>query len=81
MATLIAMNAMTVKTFLDTNIVLYAIGQDTHKKTVARQLIATSPVVSAQVINESVNVCLKKFKFDKAQAYAFADTVMNKAEL
>jgi predicted nucleic acid-binding protein len=45
---------MTVKVFLDTNIVLYAIGQDTNKKAVARQLIAASPMVSAQVINESV---------------------------
>ena len=75
------MNVMTAKAFLDTNIVLYAIGQDTHKKAVARQLIATNPMVSAQVINESVNVCLKKFKFDKKQAYAFADTVMNKVNV
>lgn len=72
---------MTDKVFLDTNIVLYAIGQDMHKKAVARQLIATIPMVSAQVINECVNVCLKKFKFDKKQAYAFADTVMNKVNV
>jgi len=72
---------MTAKTFLDTNIVLYTIGQDTHKKTVARQLIASNPMVSAQVINECVNVCLKKFKFDKKQAYAFADTLMNKVNV
>ena len=61
---------MTAKTFLDT-----------HKKTVARQLIASNPMVSAQVINECVNVCLKKFKFDKKQAYAFADTLMNKVNV
>lgn len=72
---------MTAKIFLDTNIVLYAVGQDTHKKTVARQILASSPVVSAQVINECVNVCLKKFKFDKKQAYAFADAVMNKVNV
>lgn len=72
---------MTVKIFLDTNIVLYAIGQDPHKKAVARQLIAANPMVSAQVINESVNVCLKKFKFDKKQAYAFADAVMNRVDV
>lgn len=72
---------MTDKVFLDTNIVLYAIGQDMHKKAVARQLIATIPMVSAQVINECVNVCLKKFKFDKKQAYAFADTVLNKVNV
>ena len=38
-------------------------------------------MVSAQVINESVNVCLKKLKFDKVQAYAFADIVMNKVNV
>ena len=72
---------MTAKSFLDTNIVLYTIGQDARKKTLARQLIAASPMVSAQVINESVNVCLKKLKFDKVHAYAFADIVMNKVNV
>lgn len=72
---------MTAKIFLDTNIVLYAVGQDAHKKMVARRLLATSPMVSAQVINESVNVCLKKFKFDKRQAYAFAEAVMDKVNV
>lgn len=72
---------MTVKAFLDTNIVLYVLGQDAQKKTVARQLIATSPIVSAQVINECINVCLKKFKFDKEQAYGFANAVMNKVNV
>jgi len=75
------MNVMTAKAFLDTNIVLYTIGQDPHKKAVARKLIAASPMVSAQVINESVSVCLRKFKFDKKQAYAFADAVMNKVNV
>ena len=56
MAILIAMPVMTAKSFLDTNIVLYTIGQDTHKKTVARQLVTTGPMVSSQVINECVNV-------------------------
>jgi predicted nucleic acid-binding protein len=53
---------MTARAFLDTNIVLYTIGQDPHKKAVARQLISGSPMVSAQVINESVNVYLKNAK-------------------
>lgn len=80
-ANLSVMNVMTATVFLDTNVVLYAIGQDAHKKTVARQLISTNPMVSAQVINECVNVCLRKFKFDKKQAYAFADAVMNRVNV
>lgn len=76
-----AKNVMTAKVFLDTNIVLYAVGQDAHKKAIARQLLSTSPMVSAQVINECVNVCLKKFKFDKNHAYAFADAVMSRVNV
>jgi len=38
-------------------------------------------MVSAQVINECVSVCLKKLKFDKTRAYAFAETVMDKVNV
>lgn len=81
MASLIVMNAMTAKFFLDTNIALYTIGQDRHKTEVARGLIATEPFVSAQVINECVNVCLRKFGFSREQAYAFADNVMRRTNV
>lgn len=49
MASLIVMNAMTAKSFLDTNVVLYTIGKDKFKTEVARSLVATAPYVSAQV--------------------------------
>ena len=51
---------MTAKCFADTNIILYTIGQDTHKAEVARGIVGTRPLVSAQVINESISVCLRK---------------------
>ena len=51
---------MTAKCFADTNIILYTIGQDTHKAGVARGIVGTRPLVSAQVINESISVCLRK---------------------
>jgi predicted nucleic acid-binding protein len=50
---------MTAKSFIDTNIALYTIGQDKHKTEVARGLVATMPFVSAQVINECVSVWLQ----------------------
>jgi predicted nucleic acid-binding protein len=49
---------MIAKIFLDTNIVLYTMGQDDRKKMIARELVAKLPFVSAQVVNECVNVCL-----------------------
>lgn len=81
MASLIVMNAMTAKPFLDTNIILYTIGQDKLKTEVARSFVATAPFVSAQVINECVNVCLRKFGFSREQAYAFADNIMRRTNV
>jgi len=72
---------MTAKPFLDTNIVLYTIGQDKLKMETARNLVAAIPFVSAQVINECVNVCLRKFGFSREQAYAFADNVMRRSNV
>jgi predicted nucleic acid-binding protein len=72
---------MTAKFFLDTNIALYTIGQDKQKIEVARGLVAKGPFVSAQVINECVNVCLRKFGFSRVQAYAFADNMMRRTNV
>lgn len=81
MVSLIVLNVMTVKCFVDTNIALYTIGQDKHKTEVARGLVAIMPFVSAQVINECVSVCLRKFGFSREQAYAFADNVMRRTHV
>lgn len=72
---------MTGQVFVDTNLVLYTLGQDAHKQAIARQLLAQQPVVSAQVINEAINVCLRRFNFSREQAYAFADAVMRRSEV
>ena len=72
---------MTGQVFVDTNLVLYTLGQDAHKQAIARQLLAQQPVVSAQVINEAINVCLRRFSFSREQAYAFADAVMRRCDV
>ena len=81
MVGLIVMSAMTAKIFLDTNIALYTMGQDDRKKLIARDLVAMLPFVSAQVVNECVNVCLRKFVFSRERAYAFADILMQKTNV
>lgn len=46
--------------FLDTNIVLYAIGSDESKRLVAANLLAQTPTISTQVINECSHVLRRK---------------------
>jgi predicted nucleic acid-binding protein len=72
---------MTDLIFVDTNVVLYTLGEDEHKKAIARHILAKHPVLSLQVINEAVNVCLRRFKFTREQAYAFADVVMRRTDV
>ncbi len=72
---------MTAKCFSDTNVVLYTIGQNIHKAGIARGIVAARPLVSAQVINEAINVCLRKLGFDREKAYAFADSVMRRTDV
>ena len=48
--------------FLDSNIVLYALGDDDAKRTIASRLMATWPVISTQVINECSHVLRRKLK-------------------
>jgi predicted nucleic acid-binding protein len=72
---------MTAKVFADTNIVLYTIGQDAQKASIARSIIAAHPIVSTQVINEATSVCLRKLGFNREQAYSFADEVMRRTEV
>ncbi len=72
---------MTARFFADTNVVLYTIGTDERKREVARGILARNPEVSAQVINEAVNVCLRRFSFSRERAYAFADSVMRRVDV
>ncbi|HQO02384.1 MAG TPA: PIN domain-containing protein [Spirochaetota bacterium] len=72
---------MTVKYFADTNVILYAIGQDPHKTTIARNILKSRPVISSQVVNEAINVCLRKLSFEREKAYEFAESVMRYTEV
>lgn len=48
------------KAFIDTNIVIYALGQRSEKTTRAVPLFASQPTISTQVLSETANVALKK---------------------
>ena len=56
---------MTALAFLDSNVLLYAVGDDNARRAVAESLIAQKPVVSAQVLAETAAVLRRKFLLDR----------------
>lgn len=48
--------------FLDSNVVLYLLSADADKADTAEALLAQSPTISVQVLNEITSVCLRKLK-------------------
>ena len=51
---------MPAKAFIDTNIVIYALGQSSAKTVLAAPLFVHHPTISTQVLSETANVSLKK---------------------
>lgn len=47
--------------FLDTNIIIYSLGNDVEKSRKSIELITKNPVISVQVLNESANTLGRKF--------------------
>ena len=73
----IGKNSMSVLEFADTNIVVYAVGQDSDKRTKARQILVDSVTVSAQVINETVNVLTRKQGVNLVVAHEVAESLLD----
>jgi predicted nucleic acid-binding protein len=55
---------MSVKRFLDTNILIYAFSNDGEKAEQAGAILAAGGSISVQVLNEFANVCRNKLKLD-----------------
>jgi predicted nucleic acid-binding protein len=58
--------------FIDTNIVIYAIDDNSTKRQIARELIHEPHSMSTQVIMESVNILIKKLGFSHHDAFEHA---------
>jgi predicted nucleic acid-binding protein len=67
---------MSGKPFLDTNVVAYALTNDVRKKVIAEDLLANRPYISVQVVNELVNVCVRKLGYSRETAIASGRMVM-----
>ncbi|MBI4292095.1 MAG: PIN domain-containing protein [Betaproteobacteria bacterium] len=58
--------------FADTNVVVYAFGQDDTKVAVAESILENQPTVSVQVISEFLNVCRIKLGMDVPSRHKLA---------
>ena len=62
--------------FLDSNIVLYAIGDDEQKRSVAVDLLLQTPVISTQVINECSHVMRRKYGLSVREVTKQLDAIL-----
>jgi predicted nucleic acid-binding protein len=58
------MKLMSVKHFIDTNVLIYAFSDDDAKASVAEGVLAAGGIISVQVLNEFTNVCRRKLKLE-----------------
>lgn len=63
------------KFFIDTNIVIYALGKQTEKTAIAKRLFSTEPIISTQVLSEAANVALRKLALPIIEATALVETL------
>ena len=69
------------KFFLDSNIVLYLFDIEPIKKSVAINLIRQKPVISTQVIIETLNISIRKLKLSKELSFKNAEYLMTVCNL
>jgi predicted nucleic acid-binding protein len=63
---------MTAKSFADTNIVIYAEGSDVNKAQRATAILESGPVISSQVITETISTLTRKYGFTLTEAHEVA---------
>ena len=64
--------------FLDSNILLYAIGNDNYKKSLSIELIKKTPVITVQVLNEISNIMIRKLKLSYQDIHRIIDFIIRK---
>ena len=61
--------------FLDTNVLLYLLSSDAAKADKVESLLRLAPVISIQVLNETVNVLRRKMRMDWPDVTEFTDLI------
>jgi predicted nucleic acid-binding protein len=75
------MNFMRDRIFLDSNVVIYSLGMDKLKKRISVDLLKQHPTISVQVVNEVVNVSIKKLKMPNSDAFEIGRTLINNCKI
>jgi predicted nucleic acid-binding protein len=72
---------MTVRAFVDTNVLVYSQSKNDEKTHKAVLLLQQYPVISTQVINEAVSVLTRKYGVSRENAYVLAELWMEACEV
>ena len=72
---------MTAKSFADTNIVIYAEGTDVTKAQRATAILESNPLISSQVVNETVATLTRKYGFTLPEAHEVALSLLDLCEV
>lgn len=67
--------------FLDSNVAIYALGQEAGKRDIAVTLMACGPVVSTQALTEIANVARRKLHLPVAAVREIVDAVEGTADV
>lgn len=67
--------------FVDTNILVYALLDDSHKQQTALNLLQSGCVISTQVLNEFTNVARKKAKLDWQEIHDLSNAIQSLTEI
>jgi len=70
-----------VRVFADTNVIVYAESDDGEKSVRARSIVESGPVISSQVVNETIAALASKFRFTRPDAYEVANALMDLCEV
>ncbi|HSC68897.1 MAG TPA: PIN domain-containing protein [Cellvibrio sp.] len=66
--------------FVDTNILVYALLDDSHKQQIALNLLQSGCVISTQVLNEFTNVARKKAKLEWQEIQDLSNAIQSLSE-
>jgi predicted nucleic acid-binding protein len=72
---------MTDKVFIDSNVVIYGLNSTLPQYIIARELMLQRPVISVQVVNEMINVQVRKHRRPLAAAQEVAIFLMENCEV
>jgi len=68
--------------FLDSNIGIYLLEKGSKKQQIAMGLMQKAiPIIGTQVITENINVCIRKLRYSKTDAFQHAENLLKICEI